>query len=138
MMQVKQSMSVGSFILLTFSWTVLVLDIVELVCCVNRYELPFDRHDCTVDRCSKCVQYLIDYYDDDAVYPNPYYQYFTVLDLRSACGLMDGTKLGCHGGCTNCNKLNFWAVEQYCDVGIITVIHFYFFLSHMHALQMFC
>jgi len=33
---------------------------------------------------------VIDYYDDGAVY----YRYFTVLDVRSACGLMDGTKVG--------------------------------------------
>jgi len=56
--------------------------IVELVCSVDRYELPFDRHDWLVDRCGKSVRYIIDYYDGGAVDPNSYQ--FALLDVRPA------------------------------------------------------
>lgn len=46
------------------------------------YELPFDRHDWMVDRCGKCVRYIIDYYDGGAVDPESHQ--FAVLDVRPA------------------------------------------------------
>jgi len=57
-------------------------DILELVCCVFRYGLPFDRHDWMVDRCGKCVRYVIDYYDGGAVDPKSHQ--FALLDVRPA------------------------------------------------------
>lgn len=33
-----------------------------------RVNLPFDRHDWTVDRCGKEVRYCIDYYDTEDSY----------------------------------------------------------------------
>ncbi|KAL3993746.1 hypothetical protein ACH3XW_18845 [Acanthocheilonema viteae] len=47
------------------------------------YELPFDRHDWTVDRCGqKDVHYVIDFYDGGAVDPKS--KLFTILDVRPA------------------------------------------------------
>uniref|UniRef100_A0A915PSB8 Holocytochrome c-type synthase n=1 Tax=Setaria digitata TaxID=48799 RepID=A0A915PSB8_9BILA len=47
------------------------------------YDLPFDRHDWTVDRCGqKDVHYVIDFYDGGAVDPKS--KLFTVLDVRPA------------------------------------------------------
>ena len=48
---------------------------------INRYELPFDRHDWIVDRNGKEVRYIIDYYDGGPVDKD--YQ-FTILDVRPA------------------------------------------------------
>ncbi len=44
---------------------------------MDRYELPFDRHDWIVERCGKEVRYIIDYYDGGAVDPDTYE--FTLL-----------------------------------------------------------
>ncbi|EFO19783.1 cytochrome C-type heme lyase [Loa loa] len=47
------------------------------------YDLPFDRHDWTVDRCGqKDVHYIIDFYDGGAVDPKS--KLFTILDVRPA------------------------------------------------------
>jgi len=65
-------------------FAVLVLVVIKLfaVHVLYRYELPFDRHDWIVDRCGKCVRYVIDYYDGGAVDPNSYQ--FALLDVRPA------------------------------------------------------
>ncbi|VDK63573.1 unnamed protein product [Onchocerca ochengi] len=47
------------------------------------YDLPFDRHDWTVDRCGqKDVHYVIDFYDGGAVDLKS--KLFTILDVRPA------------------------------------------------------
>lgn len=48
---------------------------------LDRYELPFDRHDWIVDRCGKDVRYIIDYYDGGL--PDENYK-FALLDVRPA------------------------------------------------------
>lgn len=48
---------------------------------INRYGLPFDRHDWIVDRCGKDVRYIIDYYDGGS--PDEKYN-FALLDVRPA------------------------------------------------------
>lgn len=64
---------------------------------LNRYELPFDRHDWVVDRCGKQVRYIIDYYgceprEDKSV---PIY-----LDVRPA--------LDSFGACWDRMKATWW------------------------------
>ncbi|KAJ2821254.1 Cytochrome c1 heme lyase [Coemansia erecta] len=47
------------------------------------YQLPFDRHDWTVDRCGKSVRYVIDFYQGKADPRNPNSPSF-FLDVRPA------------------------------------------------------
>ncbi|QLQ80625.1 hypothetical protein HG537_0D06260 [Torulaspora globosa] len=53
------------------------------------YSKPFDRHDWTVDRCGKAVDYVIDFYheDSEARGPNVY------LDVRPKLNSLEGVRL---------------------------------------------
>ena len=50
------------------------------------YELPFDRHDWTVDRCGKEVHYVIDYYEGELETETGK---FALLDVRPAMDSME-------------------------------------------------
>ncbi|MBZ3874430.1 Cytochrome c-type heme lyase [Sciurus carolinensis] len=55
------------------------------------YELPFDRHDWTINHCGTEIRYVIDYYDRGEVHKD---DQFTVLDVRPAwiCSHQYGTE----------------------------------------------
>lgn len=60
--------------------------------CFFGYEKPFDRHDWTISRCGKDIDYVIDFYGGKADPSNPAAPSF-YLDVRPKLNSMEGVRL---------------------------------------------
>ncbi|KAJ1568330.1 hypothetical protein HK405_002881, partial [Cladochytrium tenue] len=59
----------------------------------ERYKLPFDRHDWTVDRCGKQVTYVIDFYGGAPQAGSPVSFFIDVRPSLTMGGLIDRCKM---------------------------------------------